>query len=437
MWDILEVTYEGTNDVKRVRKHALIQEYELFRMQKGESICDVQKRFSHIVNHLMSLGKKSDEEELNIKVLSLDRTWQPKVTAISESKDLTSMIVASLFDKLREYEIEIQRLAVQESEDKNNKSITLKASKQQHVSRESEEENISLLSRKFSKFLRKKQASKRYDSNKSSEFNSNKYTCYGCGDQGHIKSECPNNEVKENGDFKREKKGKVKKAYIAWDDNDISSSSSSDDEEVNLCLLASVTSSVDSTSTSKGITYDQLLNAFYETHDEANRLALSLNRLKGLNNWLENKVKDLEEELCKTNEDLEHLDLIYKNSSCNCEKISCENCEFLEKKICYLLITLDKLTTGKSNLEDVLASQKCVFGKVGLGFYLLRKEKKIAKPFSNFPEKQLVKVLFQPVVTCFYCMKKGHFVRYCRFRKSLVPKGIYKWSPRCIVNIKS
>jgi len=32
MWDILEVTHEGTNDVKRARKHAFIQEYEMFRM---------------------------------------------------------------------------------------------------------------------------------------------------------------------------------------------------------------------------------------------------------------------------------------------------------------------------------------------------------------------------------------------------------------------
>jgi len=125
------------------------------------------------------------------------------------------MTVASLFGKLREHEIEIQRIFVQESEDRHNKSITLKASKQQHVSSESEEENISLLSRKFSKFLRKKQASKRYGSKKSSEFNSNKYTCYGCGEKGRIKSECPNNEVKEKGDFKKEKKGKTKKAYIA------------------------------------------------------------------------------------------------------------------------------------------------------------------------------------------------------------------------------
>jgi len=34
MWDVLEVTHEGTNEVKRARKHALIQEYELFKMKK-------------------------------------------------------------------------------------------------------------------------------------------------------------------------------------------------------------------------------------------------------------------------------------------------------------------------------------------------------------------------------------------------------------------
>jgi len=41
-------------------------------------------------------------------------------------------------------------------------------------------------------------------------------------------------------------------------------------------------------------------------------LALSLNRLKGQNNWLENIVKSLEEELSKTKEDFENLELVYK-----------------------------------------------------------------------------------------------------------------------------
>jgi len=75
MWDILEVTHEGTNDINRARKHALIQEYELFRMQQGETIADVQTLFTHIVNHLIGLGKQFDKEELNIKILKcLDRS---------------------------------------------------------------------------------------------------------------------------------------------------------------------------------------------------------------------------------------------------------------------------------------------------------------------------------------------------------------------------
>jgi len=51
--------------------------------------------------------------------------------------------------------------------------------------------------------------------------------------------------------------------------------------------------------------YSQLLDAFKETHEKANRLALSNNRLKGLNNWLEIRVKALEEELDGT--DLQKL----------------------------------------------------------------------------------------------------------------------------------
>jgi len=83
----------------------------MFKMLKGESIVDVQKRFTHIANHLKSLGKVFDKEELNIKILKcLDRSWQPKVTTILESKDLTSLTTTSLFGKLRKHELEMNRL---------------------------------------------------------------------------------------------------------------------------------------------------------------------------------------------------------------------------------------------------------------------------------------------------------------------------------------
>ncbi|XP_017428801.1 uncharacterized protein LOC108336865 [Vigna angularis] len=76
MWDILEVAHEGTNEVKRARKNFLIQQYEMFRMKSDETIYDVQKRFTHIVNHILALGKTFDKEEINIKILkSLNRSW--------------------------------------------------------------------------------------------------------------------------------------------------------------------------------------------------------------------------------------------------------------------------------------------------------------------------------------------------------------------------
>nr|XP_007132559.1 hypothetical protein PHAVU_011G104900g [Phaseolus vulgaris]ESW04553.1 hypothetical protein PHAVU_011G104900g [Phaseolus vulgaris] len=74
-YEFSKVTHEDTIDVKRERKHALIQEYEMFKILKGETILDVQKRFTHIVNHLISLGKIFEREELNIKILKcLDKS---------------------------------------------------------------------------------------------------------------------------------------------------------------------------------------------------------------------------------------------------------------------------------------------------------------------------------------------------------------------------
>ena len=133
----------------------------------------------------MSLGKTFVKEKLNIKIFKcLDRSWQPKVTTISESKDLTSLTTTSLFGKLREHELEMNRLNFQESEDKHARNIALKDAKhknKQDSSDESEEENLSLLTKRFSKFLKRncnKESNKeRYGNKKTSDFNSNNYTC--------------------------------------------------------------------------------------------------------------------------------------------------------------------------------------------------------------------------------------------------------------------
>ncbi|XP_012575063.2 uncharacterized protein [Cicer arietinum] len=249
MWDILQETHEGTTDVKRARVNTLMHEYELFSMKKEESISDLQTRFTHIVNNLHALGKDVDNEQQIGKIMRcLTREWQPKITAIAESRDLAKMTTATLFGKLREHEMELQRLDESEMESRKKKGLSLKVQANQskiesdscsnESSSDNEEPEIGLLVKKFKKFLKKKDNKFRKPS--SSKTSDNKQiTCYECGKTGHIKSECyklqnKNKAAKSKG---KEPVTKTKKAYIAWNDND-ESSASSDEEEANMCLMA-------------------------------------------------------------------------------------------------------------------------------------------------------------------------------------------------------
>jgi len=139
----------------------------------------------------------------------------------------------------------------------------------------------------------------------------------------------------------------------------------------------------------------------------------------------------LEEELNHSKIDFETLEMIYQNSSCKCVDSSfCENCESLQKKVHYLLKTVDKFSKGQSNLETVLASENCVFGKARLGFNPKIKNKLFSKPFSSFFGKQPVVLSKQLVEICHYCMKKIYTVRFYRVRRFCAPKGILKWVPK-------
>jgi len=74
----------------------------------------------------------------------------------------------------------MNRLIVQESEDKHVRNIALKAAKHKNKKDSSDEETLSVLSKKFSKFLKKnrnKESNKeRYGNKKTSDFNPNNYT---------------------------------------------------------------------------------------------------------------------------------------------------------------------------------------------------------------------------------------------------------------------
>jgi len=376
----------------------------------------------------------------------LDRNWQPKVTAISESKDLSIITTATLFGKLREHEIEMQRLSQLESSEKKVKTIVLKASSKKSDETEEEDaessdnENLNLLVKRFGMYLKRKGNKgnqRRYISKQNDSSNSSKFSCYNCGKQGHIKIECPNvNKEKEKvDDKKKEKKAKESCAYIAWKDNDDSTSTSSQEEseEANLCLMvgyeSSLSSQVSSLSSKDKNDYNQLLHDFEELHSEANKIVVMNNWLKGINSWLENKVSQLESETVDLKTDFKHLEMIYNNSvDCSEKQLAikpCENCTTLKNQVKYLLKACAKFTRGKENLEAVLGSQNCVFGKAGLGYTPIHEKK--AKTFSSFFSKSEPNTM--PFISCNYCMKKGYVLKNCYARKYNVPKGFMKWIP--------
>jgi len=106
----------------------LLQQYEIFRMEDGESISYMQMRFTHIVNKLQNLGKDISNQDYTNKILRcMAREWKPKVTAIKESQNLNVLSMITLFGKLKEHEHEIIRLKSNEDDSKKKeiKSIAL------------------------------------------------------------------------------------------------------------------------------------------------------------------------------------------------------------------------------------------------------------------------------------------------------------------------
>jgi hypothetical protein len=86
MWDALETLHERTDEVKQSKINTLVQQYELFRMNDGETISSMQTRFTHIVNKLQNLGKTISNQDCTNKILRcMTKEWQTKVTAIKES----------------------------------------------------------------------------------------------------------------------------------------------------------------------------------------------------------------------------------------------------------------------------------------------------------------------------------------------------------------
>ena len=130
VWRILEITHEGTNQVKDSKVRILVNDYEMFKMKPNESMVEMFTRFTNVVNGLEGLGNRVSEEDKISKILRcLLLKWNSKTEAIEEAKILKDLPLEELIGSLITYDMKIAR---QEKEIKK-KSIALKAQEEKVV----------------------------------------------------------------------------------------------------------------------------------------------------------------------------------------------------------------------------------------------------------------------------------------------------------------
>ncbi|KAK9000703.1 hypothetical protein V6N11_081192 [Hibiscus sabdariffa] len=106
IWDKLEVTHEGTSEVKETKIGLLNLSYENFKMEPDEDIKKMFYRFSVIVNGLKGYGEIISEDKLVRKLIySLPESWDSKKTAIIEANNLKTLKLDELMGSLLTHEL--------------------------------------------------------------------------------------------------------------------------------------------------------------------------------------------------------------------------------------------------------------------------------------------------------------------------------------------
>ena len=100
-WTILETTYEGTKKVKDMKLQMLTTKFEKLKMGDDESFDSFYGKLNEIVIAKLNLGEKIEDAKVVRKILkSLLESFQAKVIAIEESKDLDEIKIQELIGSL-------------------------------------------------------------------------------------------------------------------------------------------------------------------------------------------------------------------------------------------------------------------------------------------------------------------------------------------------
>ncbi|GJW35114.1 zf-CCHC domain-containing protein [Tanacetum coccineum] len=203
----------GNSQVKDNKIDLLVKQYEQFVISEDEYIDSAFARFNTIITSLKALDEGYSGKNYVRKFLrDLHPKWRAKVTAIEESKDLTSLSLDELIGNLKVREIIIKKDSEIVKAKGERKYLALKAKK------ESSDEEV---------FDLRREVKTKNDKNGKSE-----RKCFRCGDPNHLIGECL-----------KPPKDKNQRAFIksSWSD-----SGEEDDEKAKdeMCLVAQASNEI-------------------------------------------------------------------------------------------------------------------------------------------------------------------------------------------------
>ncbi|GJU85813.1 retrovirus-related pol polyprotein from transposon TNT 1-94 [Tanacetum coccineum] len=161
-------------------------------------------RFNTIITSLKALDEGYSSKNYVRKFLrALHPKWRAKVTAIEESKDLTSLSLDELIGNLKVHKMIIKKDSEIVKSKGERKSLALKAKKESSdkecLTSGSEDEEYAMAVRDFKKFFKRRGRFVRQPRNDKKTFQRSRddkngkgdRKCFRCGDPNHLIGECP------------------------------------------------------------------------------------------------------------------------------------------------------------------------------------------------------------------------------------------------------
>ncbi|GKA02025.1 hypothetical protein Tco_0674690 [Tanacetum coccineum] len=162
IWDTLLITHQGNSQVKDNKIDLLVQQYVQFTISEEESIDNGFARFNTIVTSLKALDEGFSSNNYVRKFFrAFHPKWRAKVTAIEESRDLTSLSLDELIKNLKVYEVIIKKDSeMVKDKREQSRSLALKAKKESSdedsLTSDSEDGEYAMTVRDFKKFFKRR-----------------------------------------------------------------------------------------------------------------------------------------------------------------------------------------------------------------------------------------------------------------------------------------